>query len=183
LAVTSASISAGVWIAKINGWQQQEKKNIHLLLLIWIVYSDKIKSARNNEKILKSVSSQLTVLWLTIDRHNIQVALVEQSAQVSKLKVVESSCEMSYRRHLPSHIALMTPLVALRTVLSVGVTNILRGSGSLAIDIISGDWAIRASAATVIIWMPLMRQLTAAGDTYVQRSNGVNRQDIGLKSA
>jgi len=67
---------------------------------------------------------------------------------------------------IPSQMALRTPLEAFMTVLSVGVTNMLRESGSLAINFISLDWDISCSAATVISTVPSTRRSRAASATY-----------------
>jgi len=69
------------------------------------------------------------------------------------------------RSAVPSQMARRTPVEAFMTLLRVGVTNIFRERGSLAIALISLDWDISRSAATVISTVPSTRRSRAAAAT------------------
>ena len=63
-------------------------------------------------------------------------------------------------------MALRTPLEAFMMALRVGVRNMLRERGSLAIDFISLDSDISCSATTVSSTVPSTRRSRAAAATY-----------------
>jgi len=67
---------------------------------------------------------------------------------------------------VPSQMALRTPFETFMMVLTVGVSNMCREWGSLAINFISLNSDASRSTATVISTVPSTRKLRAAAATY-----------------
>jgi hypothetical protein len=64
------------------------------------------------------------------------------------------------------HVAARTSLLTLLTVVTVGVTKVLRATGRLTIDIISGEFRINDSATTDSNVTPALRHAAAAETTW-----------------
>jgi len=70
-------------------------------------------------------------------------------------------------------MALRTPFETFMIVLTVGVSNMCRECGSLAINFISLNSDASRSAATVISTVPSTRKSRATAATYIERNHNI----------